>query len=59
MAIEMVGGDRLMWGSDDPFIGAGTEHVTQMNLAPAATAAILGGNALKLFGVDAAEVGKP
>lgn len=58
MAIEMVGNDRLMWGSDDPFIGAGTEHVTQMNLAQAETVAILGGNALKLFGLDAAEVGK-
>jgi len=57
MALDVVGSSRLLWGSDDPFIGAGTEYLTDMKLDPADTAAILGGNAMRIFGLDAKDIG--
>ncbi len=52
LAIETVGADRLLWGSDDPFIGADTKHVDQIGLPEAQRTAILGGNAAKILGLE-------
>ena len=51
MAIESVGARQLLFGTDDPFIDADTKHVERLALAPADQAAILGGNAARLFGL--------
>jgi aminocarboxymuconate-semialdehyde decarboxylase len=52
MAIESVGTSQLLFGTDDPFIDADTKHVERLALAPADQAAILGGNAARLFGLS-------
>jgi aminocarboxymuconate-semialdehyde decarboxylase len=51
MAIESVGTSQLLFGTDDPFIDADTKHVERLELGAADQAAILGGNAARLFGL--------
>lgn len=49
LAVETVGAGQILFGTDDPFIGADTAHVTDLPIAAADKAAILGGNATRLF----------
>jgi len=51
MAREIVGADRLLWGSDDPFIAADTEYVRKLNFPQPEENLILGGNAARLLGL--------
>lgn len=48
-AIKTVGASQLLFGTDDPFIGASTEHVDTLDLPQAEKAAIFSGNAKRLF----------
>jgi aminocarboxymuconate-semialdehyde decarboxylase len=50
-AIGAVGVGQILFGTDDPFIGADTAHVTRLPASNADKAAILGGNAARLFGL--------
>ncbi len=52
MALEIVGPGRLLWGSDDPFIGADDAHVQSLDIADDHKRDIVGGNAAKLFGLS-------
>jgi aminocarboxymuconate-semialdehyde decarboxylase len=51
MAIECVGAERLLFGTDDPYIDADAGHVERLGLGAGDEAAILGGNAARLFGL--------
>jgi aminocarboxymuconate-semialdehyde decarboxylase len=51
-ALGVVGADRMLFGTDDPFIDADTTHVTRLPIGAAAKAAILGGNAARLLGLQ-------
>ncbi len=50
-AIDAVGVGQILFGTDDPFIGSDTAHVTRLPASDADKAAILGGNAVRLFGL--------
>ena len=47
--VDLVGADRLLFGTDDPFIGADTTHVERMALAEEDRKKVLGGNACRLL----------
>jgi aminocarboxymuconate-semialdehyde decarboxylase len=49
LAINTVGASQILLGTDDPFIGADTSHVERLPISAADKAAILGGNAARLF----------
>jgi aminocarboxymuconate-semialdehyde decarboxylase len=49
MAVDAVGVRQLLFGTDDPFIGADTAHVTGLPISGSDKAAILGGNAARIF----------
>ena len=51
MARSIVGVDHLLWGADDPYIGADTEHVRGLAWPHADTAKVLGLNAQRIFGL--------
>jgi aminocarboxymuconate-semialdehyde decarboxylase len=49
MAHELVGPGHLLWGSDDPFLGADASHVEKLPIPEADKTMILGGNAARLL----------
>lgn len=51
MARSIVGIDRLLWGADDPYIGAGPDYVRELGWSEADTAQVLGLNAARIFGL--------
>lgn len=53
LAHEVVGPERLLWGTDDPFIDGGMAHVDSLPIGKEDKAMILGGNASKIFGITA------
>jgi len=48
-AIGAVGAGQILFGTDDPFIGSDTTHVTRLPVSDSDRAAILGGNAKRIF----------
>ncbi len=50
-AMDIVGSDHLLFGTDDPFIGADITHVERMGLNATDQALVLGGNAKRLLGL--------
>jgi aminocarboxymuconate-semialdehyde decarboxylase len=52
MAKDIVGAGHLLWGADDPFIGAGPAYVEQLDMPATDKALILGGNAKRIFKID-------
>jgi predicted TIM-barrel fold metal-dependent hydrolase len=52
LAHAVVGPDRLMFGTDYPYIGFGdASHVEKLPIPVAEKQAILGGNAAHVFGL--------
>jgi aminocarboxymuconate-semialdehyde decarboxylase len=49
LALNSVGASQLLLGTDEPFIGADTSHVQRLPISANDKAAILGGNAARLF----------
>jgi aminocarboxymuconate-semialdehyde decarboxylase len=50
-ALNTVGPQRLLFGTDDPFIAADTSHVTKLPISAADQKQILGANAVRIFGL--------
>jgi aminocarboxymuconate-semialdehyde decarboxylase len=51
LARDIVGVDRLLFGTDDPYLDVDTRHVRQLPLPEAEMADILGGNAARILGL--------
>lgn len=51
LAIGSVGASQILFGTDDPFIGADTAHVARLPIDDAEKAKILGGNAARVLGL--------
>jgi aminocarboxymuconate-semialdehyde decarboxylase len=51
MVRSVVGTERIMFGTDYPFIDRGIEHVEELGVTPHERALILGGNAEALWGL--------
>lgn len=51
MAREIVGADRILFGTDYPFIDMDASHVQQLGAPAAEENLLLGGNAARLFGL--------
>lgn len=49
MAKAIVGADHLLWGADDPFIGAAPTYLDSMSATEEEKEMILGANACRLF----------
>lgn len=49
MAQEIVGARQLLWGADDPFIGAGPQYLDKVGFTQEEKALVLGGNAARIF----------
>jgi aminocarboxymuconate-semialdehyde decarboxylase len=50
-AIDTVGPNQLLFGTDDPFIDADTTHVANLPVSPRDKQQILGANAARIFGL--------
>ena len=48
---NFVPNSQILFGTDDPFIGADTKHVTRLPITTADKDLILGGNAKTMFGL--------
>ena len=49
MARELAGADHILFGSDEPMIGRGTDIVDSLPIAEGERSLILGGNAARLL----------
>jgi aminocarboxymuconate-semialdehyde decarboxylase len=54
LALDAVGPQHLLFGTDDPFIDSDTSHVRRLGLTDDDERAILGGNVARLFGLSGA-----
>lgn len=52
MTREVVGAERMLFGTDYPFIDYDTQHVRALDLPATQEAAVLGGNIARLLGLD-------
>jgi aminocarboxymuconate-semialdehyde decarboxylase len=50
-ALDTLGAQQLLFGTDDPFIDADTSHVTKLAISAADKKQILGVNAVRIFGL--------
>jgi aminocarboxymuconate-semialdehyde decarboxylase len=50
-ALDTIGPQHLLFGTDDPFIAADTSHVTKLPISAADKKQILGANAARIFGL--------
>jgi aminocarboxymuconate-semialdehyde decarboxylase len=55
LALHSVGADRLLFGTDDPFIDTDTRYVERLALTPDEQRKIFGANAATLLGLHAAK----
>ena len=51
LAHKIVGPEKLLWGTDDPFIPAGIDYIEKLDLTRSDKDLILGGNAARIFGI--------
>ena len=51
MVRQFAGTEKILFGTDYPFIDLGSEHLDGMTFTAEERAAIMGGNARQLFGI--------
>lgn len=53
MALDLVGADHLMFGTDFPFVETGSEHIDQLRIDDSTREQIRSGTAASIFGIAA------
>ena len=50
-ALDLIGVDHILWGSDEPLLGADPKDMEKLDVTPAEREMIMSGNAKRMLGL--------